>query len=166
MVSCSNSFSTKGRYTCNLIFRLALNLLYVATFFSSVYIDSIFFSQNAHVILVIGKLYPLWYPLMSHALQCYWILFFIKTIGNNMNMYLGSFLIFFGLLITWDLSRYNSIFIRLASIDKDFNDLFGSTVQIRDIANIQYKFEVICIAVLSAAFLGISIYDLNIVYPP
>lgn len=83
-----------------------------------------------------------------------------------MNMYLGSFLIFFGLLITWDLSRYNSIFIRLASIDKDFNDLFGSTVQIRDITNIQYKFEVICIAVLSAAFLGISIYDLNIVYPP
>lgn len=81
-------------------------------------------------------------------------------------MYLGSFLIFFGLMITCDLRRYNSIFVRLSSIDRDFCTLFGTTTRIRDIERIQYRFELICTLTLSVAFVGIAIYDLNIMYPP
>lgn len=89
-----------------------------------------------------------------------------QPIGNNMNMYLGSFLIFFGLMITRDLHRYYGIYEKLLSIDKDFNDVLGLTVQLRNVERIQFRFEMIALSTLSAAFIGISTYDLNIMYPP
>lgn len=83
-----------------------------------------------------------------------------------MNMYLGSFLIFFGLLITYDIHRYYGIHKTILSIDKDFNDVLGLTVQLRDVEHIQFRFEIIGISTLLAAFICISTYDLNIMYPP
>lgn len=81
-------------------------------------------------------------------------------------MYLGSFLMFFGLMITCDLRRYNGIFRRLSSIDTEFCNLFGTPTRIRDIERNQYRFELICILALSVAFVAISVYDLNVMYPP